>query len=256
MDGILGTVWGYGRWLVALAILGLAGYAIYWYFFMNDPTSSGDVASGQLIDGSNPTTIAANTLPKTNEGAYGIQFWLYVNNWDYKYAQFKEVLTRRDGTGQVNPLIGLHETDNKLVVRLSYLPAEPVAGASPQPELFECEVPNIPLQAWVAVQVTKWTRNVDVYLNGGLIKSCFVPGVPVETSADAVVAASGGFAGKLAGLQFFSRQLGPSDAQAFFAKGPPATDPKTAPAPAGLLGNVRLAIVNDATQQTLKSWTL
>jgi hypothetical protein len=86
-----------------------------------------------------------------------------------------------------------------------------------------CEVPNIPIQRWVAVAVTTDNKNLDVYLDGSLVKSCLLSGVPKPVLGDIILNDKGGFAGWMCSFNMYSKTLGPSDTQAFAATGAPCS---------------------------------
>ena len=56
-------------------------------------------------------------LPKDGTG-YTVSVWLYINDWDYKYGEWKHVLHKGDKQGNfVQPGLWLHPTKNKLFVK-------------------------------------------------------------------------------------------------------------------------------------------
>jgi hypothetical protein len=171
-------------------------------------------------------------------GAYGYQFWMYVTDWNYKFGKEKHVMSREDSTNTaiMNPMISLHPTDNTMKISVSIFPtsgdsskAEPApAGHSgATDDVFICEIPNIPLQTWLAVSVTVSTRNLDVYLNGKLVKSCFLTGVPKPVSGNVSLNKDGGFSGWMCSFYHYAKLLVPTDAQAFFSSGVPCNVPGT-----------------------------
>uniref|UniRef100_A0A6C0CJT7 Uncharacterized protein n=1 Tax=viral metagenome TaxID=1070528 RepID=A0A6C0CJT7_9ZZZZ len=182
-------------------------------------------------DGSQPATVPAASAPLSgaDKGAYGMQWWMYVKDWSYGYGQEKEVVVRSDPSnpGIYNPRVVLHPTDNTLKIYVSVFPSDNSSGTSePAPstsagstdDVFICEVPNIPLQRWFSVSVSVFTRNLDVYIDGKLVKSCFLSGVPKPAAGDIKINSNGGFAGLLCNFQHTSGMLNPSDAIAFYAK--------------------------------------
>jgi hypothetical protein len=62
-------------------------------------------------------------------------------------------------------------------------------------------------------------RNLDVYINGKLVKSCVLPGVPRPAAGDITVGAGGGFSGYVCNVHAYPNMLGPTDAAAFFSLG-------------------------------------
>jgi hypothetical protein len=95
----------------------------------------------------------------------------------------------------------------------------PAGHSSSSDDVFVCEVPNIPLQSWISVSVTVFDRNLDVYINGNLVKSCFLPGVPKPAIGNIDLAKDGGFSGYMCDLNHYGKALTPSDAQAFYNAG-------------------------------------
>lgn len=223
-------------------------------------TGSGD--SGDHLPNAKVATASA-TIPAAsapisakNGGAYGYQWWMYIDNWDHNYGKEKSVLVRADpsNTNIVNPSVTLHPTENNLDVAVSVYEG----GNSSTGDTFTCSVRDVPLQAWFAVSVTLFDRNLDVYLNGKLVKSCVLPGVPKTVSGDIQLNQGNGFAGYMSNLYTYSRMLVPADAQAFYAAGTPSSALKnTSPTLASALtGNYSLKFgVDSASGKVVDSYT-
>jgi hypothetical protein len=175
---------------------------------------------------------ASAPLSGQDKGGYGMQWWMYINDWDYKYGKEKHVLSRSDpsNSGIVNPRVMLHPTENTLQIAVSvYGSGEDSANAStPDADMFVCEVPDVPLQSWFSVSVTLFDRNMDIYLNGNLVKSCVLPGVPKSAAGNVELNNNGGFSGYLCNFYAYPRMLIPSDAQTFYAAGTSCSTIKSA----------------------------
>jgi len=177
------------------------------------------------VDGKQRTVIPAATAPIGQGADYGIQFWMYIKDWDYKFGQAKDIVKRVSGNNasMFNPRITLHPTDNSLQVAVRYFSQSTSSTATGSTnssgDVFTCTVENVPLQAWFSVSVTLFDRNMDVYINGRLVKSCVIPGVPRPATGDIIVNDSGGFSGSICNLRAYGGMLTPSDAQAFFGSG-------------------------------------
>ena len=194
-------------------------------------------ASGNLIpamfDSTTPTSIASSMapLPTEGSGAYGIQWWMFVKDWNYGYGKEKVVLSRPDPSNIaiMNPKVTLAPTENNLKISVSVFPSEEGGASKTEPapannhsasdDVFVCEVPNIPLQSWFSVSMTVFDRNLDIYINGNLVKSCFLPGVPKPAAGNIDVSKDGGFSGYMCNLNHYAKMLAPSDAQAFYSAG-------------------------------------
>lgn len=256
--------------IVALLIYG--GYFIYSGF-------SGGSVTGNLTPsvGVNPTTansgnglvVPGSSLPVTagTSGAnYGLQWWIYVQDWNYKFGQQKDVIVL--GTpGSTNPHVYLDSVDNSLCVLVNVMSGASGASGSTAPapvgsdgsavdDKFTCKVKNIPLQSWVSISLSVNGRNVDIYQDGLLVRSCLLPGVPQTASGDMVLMGNGGYSGNLAGLYGYARALTPADAMAFYSAGPPAAAiAATAAAVANIPNgnyNVKLSLVDTGGQEINK----
>jgi hypothetical protein len=167
----------------------------------------------------------------TNGGNYGVQWWMFIQDWNYMFGQEKQVLTR-GASGQLNPYVFLDPVENTLDVKISLMSGAAGSGGSSVPspvgltgstdDSFTCKVKNIPLQSWFCISLSVSNRNVDIYLNGMLVRSCLLPAVPQAPKGDATVMGAGGYSGNLAALNFYAGALNPNMAMAFYKAGPPA----------------------------------
>jgi len=232
---------GAGRILavvVGVVFLGVFGLIFYNYIRAANglptvslfPTSGATLASADQaptpINGKTKTTISSGDVPLSVGSDYGLQYWMFISDWDYNFGKEKNILKRvsagNDAT--VNPRISLHPTDNSLNVTVSVYPTDNTAGAATPGanttgDSFTCTVENVPLQAWFSVSVTVFQRNLDIYINGRLVKSCVLPGVPKPAVGDIILNDGGGFSGSLCNVHSYSGMLTPADAKAFFAAG-------------------------------------
>jgi hypothetical protein len=199
---------------------------------------TGSAGSGDLLpklqDATKQSLIPGSSAPLSSDtqGAYGMQVWMFVKDWNYGFGKEKIVLSRADPTNQnvLNPKVSLHPTDNTLKVSVSIFPdsegsagktepAPAASGGSSTDDVFTCEVPNIPLQSWFSLGVSVFGRNLDIYIDGKLVKSCFLPGVPKPATGDITLSPSGGFSGYLCNFNYYARMLTPGDAANFHGAG-------------------------------------
>jgi hypothetical protein len=194
--------------------------------------SSGDLAPS-YHDASSSAIIQGNRAPLSaeSEGGYGMQWWMYVKDWNYGYGKKKSVVKRPDTTNSavMNPHISLHPTDNTLQISVSVFPATeggsskstpaPAGHSGSTDDVFVCDVPNIPLQTWFSVSMTIFGRNLDVYIDGKLVKSCFLSGVPKPAVGDIQLTPEGGFSGRMCNFYHYPKMLTPADAMIFWSAG-------------------------------------
>lgn len=207
--------------------------------FLDDMSKSSGDKAPTPVDGKTKTVIPAGEIPIGVGADYAIQFWMYIANWDYRFGQDKDILKRiaPNDPNVVGPRVFLAPTENTLHVRLSLYPSNQDAGSaapgvSTTGDSFTCSVENVPLQSWFSVSLTVFQRNLDIYINGRLVKSCVLPGIPKPAVGDVILADNGGFAGSICNVNGYNTMLNPDDAKSFHAKGttcaPPAEAGKVA----------------------------
>ena len=79
--------------------------------------------------------------------------------------------------------------------------------------IHTCEIDNIPIQKWVNIIVSLYNRTLDIYLDGKLVRTCVIPGVPkVDNSADVTVTPGGGFSGWTSTFKYWANASNPQEA--------------------------------------------
>lgn len=250
---------------VVVLVIAVAGYLLYTWVEGNG-TSSGNVATTPVTS-SKPVTVPSTKTPPSqgsSGGAYGIQFWAYIQDWNYKFGETKPVIVRQ-ASGDVNPNITLHPTENSLQVTVSLFPTSTSGPGSSEPApsnndgsstdgTFTCTITDVPLQSWFCVSVSLDGRAMDLYLNGKMVRSCVLPGVPKPVLADLEIMPGGGFSGKVIDVYHLSRALTPSDASAFYARGTNGSKYTSDSLPSkGLFGyDVTLGVFNPSGQEVKK----
>jgi hypothetical protein len=99
-----------------------------------------------------------------------------------------------------------------------YQPGSAV-GSTDTGSTWLCAIENIPLQTWFSVSVTTFQRNLDVFINGNLVKSTVIPAVPRSATGNMIVGANGGFSGYICGVHGAGKELKPAEARDFYAAG-------------------------------------
>ena len=149
---------------------------------------------------------------------YSYSCWFYVQDWYYKFQDFKCIFAKGatgEGSdpvvqGNMSPGVFLYPETNNLLVSVAtyYNPSERVS------------VTNVPIQKWVNLVIVLNNRTVDVYINGKLERSKVLAGVPKLNDQPVVVAPNGGFFGKVSRLQYFTRSLKPDEVFSIYQNGP------------------------------------
>ena len=227
------------------------------YFVMGAVNGGSDVNEPLLISepvpiDSIPRPFDSSLLPmSTNGSEFAYSFWIFVSDWEKNYGKPKCIMYRGTGTPDeyesASPSIWFYPRENKLMVRVStlqpeqpydsttYLASAPVdsrgytvvnplkLGAAAFDTRLACDVDSIPLQKWVHITVTVWNRALDVYVNGKVVRSCVLPGVPMsDKSRMAALHVGHGdtFNGYISRLQYFNRSVSPSEVYNMYARGP------------------------------------
>jgi hypothetical protein len=89
-----------------------------------------------------------------------------------------------------------------------------------EPNVSTCEIDNIPIQNWVNVIVSLYNRTLDIYLNGKLVRTCVLPGVPkVNNDAPVFVTPGGGFSGWTSTFKYWANASNPQEAYNIYKDG-------------------------------------
>lgn len=210
-------------------VIVLVIYLLYLWFF-GDSTRS-------YLSGMHPATkqmtISPSSLPNGSSSDYTYSIWLYVNNWNYRVGEEKIIFQRGDKNNP-SPSVSLGANLNNVEVSLGTWPGtgNRAKGESQRDyereheQVHKCTLDNLPLQAWANVIMTLNNRSLDLYLDGKLVRTCVLPGVPIQSSGEHLLVCphnqngAGGFEGYISNFQYFSRAINPREAYAIYREGP------------------------------------
>lgn len=83
-----------------------------------------------------------------------------------------------------------------------------------------CMIENVPIQKWVNVIVSLYGLTLDVYLDGKLVRTCVLPGVPrINNARDINVTNNGGFSGWTTNFKYWSDASNPQEAYNIYKAG-------------------------------------
>jgi len=84
-----------------------------------------------------------------------------------------------------------------------------------------CTVKNVPIQKWVNVIVSFNNRTLDIYMNGKLVKTCYMPNVgKISASDDVVISPTGKtFSGMTSKFKFWNTSMDPQKAWYTYSDG-------------------------------------
>ena len=202
-----------------LPILGtLVGLSVLFFIIYKiaEAARSSGVAGGadqiaSEVDGKVGSTVTSSISGSNTN----LQFWMYIKDWDYKFGQKKAVIAQTSSTNSRIrvPAVSLHPTDNSLDIAVSVYPSGSTLETTNTGtgDVQTVTVENVPLQSWFAVSITIYGRNLDVYINGQLVKSAVLAGIPMPASGNLIIGGGGGFSGSVCSVNSTSVQLQPSD---------------------------------------------
>jgi len=166
--------------------------------------------------------IDSDNLPQGSSADYTYSMWVYISNWNYRAGESKTILSRNNSDGKSAPHISLGANLNNIEVSLATY-----SSNSNNSEMHSCTLDNIPLQTWAHVLVTLNNRALDLYLDGKLVRTCVLPGVPKQSTGQPLVICGdsnenspGGFDGYVSNINYLSRPVNPREAYAIYREGP------------------------------------
>ena len=195
-------------------------------------------AKSLMVIPQDPSSENAITVSRSVNATDGIEFtwsvWIYIDDMTYNEDQFKCVFYKGNdfvnnkyakviandldlppteyGLNFPNNAPGLYITPhtNNLVVMMNTFNV-----------INEQIVINdIPLNKWINVIIRCQNNVLDVFINGTIIKSHHLHGVPKQNYGDIYVAPNGGFSGNISNLWYYNYALGTNAITSIVAKGP------------------------------------
>ena len=170
-------------------------------------------AKQQLVFPQDPEYNDAITIQRSVDERRGIEFtwsvWLYINDLQYNRGQYKHVFHKGNGSLESTglnfpnnaPGLYIAPDTNSLVIMMNTFK---VINE-------EIVVPNIPLNKWVNVIIRCQNTTLDVYINGTIVRSVQLTGVPKQNYGEVFVAQNGGFDGNISNLWYYNYALGTAE---------------------------------------------
>ena len=218
--------------LFVFIILLRVGITLLGYFL-------GPVGSPKLIDGmidakqliviqQDPLLKDSVTITRSSNATEGIEFtwsvWIYIDDLTYNSGRYRCVFYKGNdyaknpnsqdsqGLNFPNNAPGLYisPNSNSLVVMMNTFN---VINE-------EITIDNIPINKWVNVIIRCENNTLDIYVNGTIIKSHYLHGVPKQNYGDVYIAPNGGFSGYISNLWYYNYALGTAEIAKLTNKGP------------------------------------
>jgi hypothetical protein len=174
-----------------------------------------------------PEANGAKTISRSVNASDGIEFtwsvWVYIDDLTYNEGKYRCVFykgndfaqnpdSEQQGLNFPNNAPGLYlaPNTNSLVVMMNTFN---VINE-------EIIINDIPINNWVNVVIRCKNDTLDIYINGSIVKSHELHGVPKQNYGDVFVAANGGFSGYISNLFYYDYALGMSDISSIATNGP------------------------------------
>ena len=157
-----------------------------------------------------PKTIKYKDLPRPiNDTSYSLGLWFYIEDWKYKYQQLKHILNKGSVLNH-QPSIYLDRIKNILKIKVDV-----------EDSLHEViEVNDIYMKQWVHLYLNVENTNINVFLNGKLVKSHILSSDIHNNKEDIIVNQLGGFNGLVTKLIVSNDTKSQKDIVAIYKKGP------------------------------------
>jgi len=199
--------------ILTIVVILIVCYVVYDMFIKSHKEST----LTRMQDARESHTIKASDFPKNTSSDFTYSMWLYVNDWNYRYGENKVILRRVTSNSGI--AVALTPELNNLQVLIAVYPGE-ASHVGAGMKLHKCWINNIPLQAWTNIIVSVNNRAMDLYLDGKLVRTCIMPGVPrLARGEGAEVTPDGGFSGFVSNVKYLSYPVNPSQAYDIYKDG-------------------------------------
>lgn len=134
------------------------------------------------------------TLSQSQKGlSFTTSFWIFLKDWNYKYLNEKIIMDKGGFK------LGLGEKLNDLYLEM------PIYN-SLVPEKITYD--DLPLQKWIHICIVLDNRNLDLWLNGKLYGSKYLPNLPkIFEKKDTLFCPDGGFSGFISRIYHYEFPL-------------------------------------------------
>tara|TARA_X000000368_G_scaffold315235_1_gene252754 strand:- start:2830 stop:3570 length:741 start_codon:yes stop_codon:yes gene_type:complete len=199
-------------------------YLVYSQVFRDNTTKN--LNSGG--NAKNAVMIPSTKLPgNSNSVDFSFSIWIYINSWEYRYGETKTIYKRltMDTTGDsgsatgVSPELALASTTNDLSITMGVF--DPVGDKTSPTSLDSWVVHNIPIQKWCNIIISTNNKAVDTYIDGKLVNTHVLDGVPkMDPASNIYLTPDGGFSGEHSKFRYMARSVNPREAYEIYRDGP------------------------------------
>lgn len=184
-------------------------------------------ARRQIVIPQDPSMAGAMPLDRSVNEIDGIEFtwsvWIFVDDLGYRAGRFRGVFYKGNAFEERNPAApqGLNFPNNAPGLYI----APDTNALTVVMNTFRMigeriTVPDLPLNKWVNVVIRCSGEMIDIYINGAIVRSRRLSGVPKQNYGDVIVAPDGGFSGFISDLRYEPRALPAPEIESMAKAGP------------------------------------
>jgi len=81
-------------------------------------------------------------------------------------------------------------------------------------------IPDISIRKWICVTIRVMGRNIDVYINGVIVKRHVLQDIPKQNYGDIFINNNKGFNGSVSSMRYFNKALNAKEIYGLVKKGP------------------------------------
>jgi hypothetical protein len=184
-----------------------------------------------LVIQQDPEIGDSKTIYRSINATEGIEFtwscWIYLDDLTYNENQYRCIFYKGNNYTE-NPddatANGLNFPNNSPGLYLTPHKNDLVVIMNTFNVINEkILITDIPVKKWVNVMIRCQNEVIDVYINGTIVKSHRLHGVPKQNYGNVYVGADGGFSGYVSNLSYFNKALGIYEINNIVTKGPNTT---------------------------------
>lgn len=180
-------------------------------------------ATKRLIIEQDPRKEDSITLKRSENELGGLEFsysmWIFIDNWEYKYGSWKHILHKGHESSWPNRAPGIYLHPKKNSIRVHMNTFKNIAEFA--------DIDNIPLSKWFHLAVCVRQRNMDLFINGNLVKRLSLKGIPKQNYGNVFINAWRGFSGYLSRVKYNDYYLSFSELDNMQKLGPSSKMPES-----------------------------
>jgi hypothetical protein len=184
--------------IIMTVIIFILFYVLYHYVWSKPAMLMSGIASGTAITSIDASKIDSGSGTGSVNFSYSV--WFNINDWNYHYGEKKPLFSRAStATNTSCPYVYFDAYKNDLMIDVN------TTGGN-----TTCTVHNVPIQKWVHLFISVYGQSLDTYINGKLVSTCVLGGIPViDTTKPIYITPGIGFNGWVTQFQYWADATDP-----------------------------------------------